>query len=134
MYKCSHCGGKLGRVHRRFRERFGYLAIFECKDCGNEESVPRRYMFHFGPNARCPRCGTFRIVKLKSPDKIDPMYTGVLNFIERLMGGGRLYHCRYCRCQFYDRRATAAENAAAAEKAEMEIKATPPPDTVRSDA
>jgi DNA-directed RNA polymerase subunit RPC12/RpoP len=134
MNKCGQCGGKLQRVHRTFLERFGYLAIYECKNCGSEEFVPRSYKFHFGPNARCPRCGTFRIVKLKEPDKIDPMYIGFLNLIERVAGGGRLYHCRYCRCQFYDRRPTAAENAAAVEAAVLEIKTTPPPDTASLDA
>jgi DNA-directed RNA polymerase subunit RPC12/RpoP len=80
------------------------MAIYACKDCEQEEYVPRRYRFHFGPCARCPRCGTYRIVKLKEPDKIDPPYGGFLDFLERLAGGGRLFHCRYCRIQFYDRR------------------------------
>jgi hypothetical protein len=43
-------------------------------------------------------------VKLKEPDKIDPPYGGFLDFLERLAGGARLFHCRYCRIQFYDRR------------------------------
>jgi hypothetical protein len=42
-------------------------------------------------------------VKLKSRDRIDPLETGFLNFIEHLLGGG-LYHCKFCRLQFYDRR------------------------------
>jgi hypothetical protein len=36
-------------------------------------------------------------------DKIDRMSTGFLHFAERLCGG-RLYHCCFCRLQFYDRR------------------------------
>ena len=31
------------------------------------------------------------------------MRRGFLNFVERL-ANGRLYHCRFCRVQFYDRR------------------------------
>jgi len=134
MQKCSQCGGKLRRVHRTFLERFGYMAIYACKGCEHEEFVPRRYRFHLGPHARCPSCGTFRIVKLKSPDRIDPMYVGVLNLVERL-AGGRLFHCRYCRCQFYDRRRTAAEETAVpAEPPDGGQEITTPPDTANSDA
>ena len=92
------------RVHRTFWERFSYLAIYECRDCHSEESVPRRFRYHFfGPNCQCPRCGTLRVTKLRDRDHIDPMVGGVLNLMERL-AGGNLYHCCYCRLQFYDRR------------------------------
>ena len=43
------------------------------------------------------------MVKLKVPDKIDPMEHGLMNLVERLFGG-TLYHCCYCRVQFFDRR------------------------------
>jgi len=84
------------------------MAIYECKECEREEFVPRRYRYHFGPHARCPKCGTFRLVRLKEPDKIDPPYGGVFDFLERL-AGGRLHHCRYCRIQFHDRRRLATD-------------------------
>ena len=109
MLKCGQCGGKMRRIHRTFAERFSYMAIYACKECQHEEFVPRRYRYHFGTRARCPRCGTFRVVKLKEPDKIDRRHGGFLNLLERLAGGGRLFHCRYCRIQFYDRRSTATE-------------------------
>lgn len=126
MHKCSSCGGKLRRVHRTFLERFGYMAIYACRDCEKEESLPYRYRFHFGRSARCPNCGTFRIVRLKEPDCIDPMYVGFFNFLERI-AGGKLFHCRYCRCQFYDRRRLATEGGTAE-------AVTTPPGTARSDA
>ena len=91
------------RVHRTFLERFRYLAIHECPSCDVEEYVPRRYTYHFGDTARCPACGTYRLVKLREPDKIDPMNRGPLNLLERLYGG-KLFHCCFCRVQFYDRR------------------------------
>jgi hypothetical protein len=84
-------------------ERFSYLAIYECRECENEEFIPRQYTFHLGENARCPRCGTLRVTKLRMPDKIDPMATGLLNRLEK-MAGGSLHHCCFCRLQFYDRR------------------------------
>jgi hypothetical protein len=36
------------------------------------------------------------------------MNTGVLNMLEKA-AGGKLYHCRYCRVQFWDRRRLHAE-------------------------
>jgi DNA-directed RNA polymerase subunit RPC12/RpoP len=103
MHKCAHCGGRLRRVHRTFLEKVGYMAIYRCGSCHNEQVVLRRWRYHLGPQARCPQCGTLRLTKLKRADPIDPMYTGFLGFLERLMHG-KLYHCRYCRIQFYDRR------------------------------
>ena len=99
------------RVHRTLMERLTYLAIYECKECHAEDNLPRAFQLHRGKSARCPRCGTYRLVRLKEPDRIDPMHTGPLNILER-MAGGKLYHCRYCRVQFWDRRRLASEVAA----------------------
>jgi len=128
MLKCARCGAHLRRVHRTFFERFSYMAIYECKTCAVEEFVPRRFRLHFGDKARCPKCGTFRIVRLKAPDRIDPMFTGLFNLLEKL-SGGRLHHCRFCRIQFYDRRKLAAD--AVNDHTEPETAA---PDGARSDA
>ena len=112
------------RVHRTFLERFRYAAVYECARCDEEEYVPRHFMYHLGQYARCPRCGTYRLSKLKSLDKIDPMLNGILNLLEKY-NGGRLYHCRFCRIQFYDRR----------EIAETDRRTVPAePDTAKSDA
>lgn len=126
MLKCGQCGGKLRRVHRSFSERFSYMAIYACRDCKHEEQVVRRYRFHLGRYARCPRCGTFRIVRLKGRDKIDPMYSGMLNFMEKLAGGA-LHHCRFCRIQFFDRRQLASAEAV------PQVVITPQ-DTAKTDA
>jgi DNA-directed RNA polymerase subunit RPC12/RpoP len=85
------------------------MAIYECRKCDREEFVPRRFRFHLGQSARCPVCGTRRVVRLRSPDRIDRFHTGFLNMLERFAGHGRLYHCRWCRLQFYDRRQLASE-------------------------
>jgi ssDNA-binding Zn-finger/Zn-ribbon topoisomerase 1 len=106
MRKCKQCNGKLKRVHRTFLEHFRYLTIYECPKCETEEFVPRLYTYHFGENARCPRCGSFRPTKLRERDKIDQMQWGFSNLVER-WAGGRLYHCCFCRLQFYDRRSLA---------------------------
>lgn len=120
------------RVHRSFAERFRYMAIFKCRECAAVESAPRQYVFHLGPQCRCPRCGTLRVVRLRSRDHIDPMRHGLLNLLER-MAGGRLYHCRYCRIQFFDRRPLAPEQRTPAAQPYGE-PATAPSDTASSDA
>ena len=96
------------RVHRTLMERFNYLAIYECKECHAEDNLPRTHKLHLGKKARCPKCGTYRIVRLKEPDTIDKMHTGLWNLLERMVGG-RLHHCRYCRIQFWDRRRLSTE-------------------------
>ena len=137
MGKCGYCGGgRLKRVHRTFLERFSYLAIYKCRECENEEFVPRRYTFRLGGNARCPRCGTLRITKLRGLDKIDPMIPGMLNRLEKL-AGGTLYHCSFCRLQFYDRRKMAPRTTLEPIQPEPApagaAEPTGPPDTASSD-
>lgn len=99
------------RVHRSLVERLHYLAIYACKDCNTEDNLPRTHRLHLGKAARCPKCGTYRITRLKEPDRIDPMNSTVLNLLEKIFGG-KLFHCRYCRIQFFDRRRLASEIAA----------------------
>ncbi len=103
MRVCAQCGGKFHRVHRTFWQRFNYLAVYRCRRCPHEVRIPRPHTYHFGEFCRCPKCGTLRVVKLKARDKIDPMYGGPLNWLERL-AGGTLHHCCFCRVQFFDRR------------------------------
>ena len=88
------------------------MAVYVCPACKSEECAPRRFRYHFGPACRCPVCGTHRVVRLKTPDRIDRRHTGFLNLLERMSGGGRLFHCRWCRLQFFDRRKLAAESPA----------------------
>ncbi len=127
MPTCSNCGGRLKRVPRAFLERLSYMAVFECPRCSREEYVPRRWRYHLGPECRCPKCGTYRVSKLRERDKIDPLHTGLLHLLERLMGGA-LHYCCFCRLQFYDRRKLAPRGAAAAAPAAV----TSPQDTAKS--
>jgi DNA-directed RNA polymerase subunit RPC12/RpoP len=125
------------RVHRTLMERLNYLAIYECKQCHAEDNLPRTLQLHRGKSARCPKCGTYRLVRLKEPDRIDPMQTGVLNMVERI-AGGKLFHCRYCRIQFFDRRRLRSEvdanEAAAQEVDSVQGAEAPTPTADRSDA
>lgn len=116
MAKCGKCGSPgIKRVHRNFWERLSYMAIYECRECRYRDKFPRRYQFRLGSECRCPRCGTYRLTKLRERDKIDRMSHGVMNLVERVLGG-RLYHCCFCRLQFYDRRPLLSRTAQDAER------------------
>src|SRR5688572_13695188 len=120
------------RIHRTLWDRFSYMAIYQCRICHAQESVPRHFRFHLGEDCRCPRCGTIRLRKLRERDHIDPMMTGILNLMERL-AGGTLYHCRYCRLQFYDRRSMKLRETAGQQPVETAEVITPQ-DTASSGA
>jgi DNA-directed RNA polymerase subunit RPC12/RpoP len=99
---CSHCGGRLKRVHRTPLQKLVYAGVYQCSGCG-AEAFDTRFIYHRGPTAECPHCGTATLSKLPRRDRIDAMRKGVWNLIQRA-GGGQLFHCNLCRLQFYDRR------------------------------
>ena len=109
MFDCPTCYGRLRRVHRTLEEKLLYVAMYECQQCHERKAEPRWFAMYMGNHPRCPRCGTYRLSRLASRDRIDPMHKGVINMIQHFWGAD-LYHCRYCRLQFYDlRRPVAAE-------------------------
>jgi DNA-directed RNA polymerase subunit RPC12/RpoP len=110
-------------VHRTLLERLSYYAIYECRECKAQDFLDREHRLHLGKEARCPKCGTYRVVRLGEPDRIDPMYFSLLNVMEHL-AGGRLHHCRYCRIQFWDRRRLAVQEPAAETAQEAEAEAS----------
>jgi len=89
--------------------------MYECRQCHTRKPEPRWYALYLGDYPRCPRCGTYRLTRLSTPDKIDKMQGGLINYVQRLWGAD-LYHCRYCRVQFYDvRKPVAPEKTATPE-------------------
>src|SRR5437870_13169023 len=103
MRNCASCGGALVRVRRTIREKFVYHAVLKCKQCGRREARDQWFLFLFGKKSRCPRCGSFRVEKLRGIDRIDPMYKNPLSYIQKYFGG-HLHWCPFCRLQFYDLR------------------------------
>lgn len=101
MANCS-CGGKLIRVHRTLGQKFVYMAVYRCRSCNALIYRPRLYMFYFAKETCCPLCGTKRLSRLAEPDGIDRMYWNLFSFLRRFVET-RIYHCRFCRIQFYDR-------------------------------
>jgi DNA-directed RNA polymerase subunit RPC12/RpoP len=108
---CPTCQGKLRRVHRTFVEKLLYAGMYECLQCHTRKPEPRWYALYLGDYPRCPRCGTYRLTRLATPDKIDSMLKGLINFVQYAWGAD-LYHCRYCRVQFYDVRKPVAPEIA----------------------
>ncbi|HZU26650.1 MAG TPA: hypothetical protein VFA04_14085 [Bryobacteraceae bacterium] len=49
---------------------------------------------------RCPDCGTSRVVLRKRRDHIDRMSSAPSSLLAKLRKG-KLYHCIFCRLQFY---------------------------------
>ena len=103
MRSCASCGGALIRVPRTFRERFVYHAVLKCRKCGEREFRDQWFLFLFGRKSRCPRCGSFRVEKLRGIDHIDPMYKNPISYLQKFFGGS-LHWCPFCRLQFYDLR------------------------------
>jgi hypothetical protein len=101
MKDCLSCGGDLVRVRRTFLEKFVYHAVLKCKQCGSRETRDQWFLFLFGKKSRCPRCGSFRVEKLRSVDHIDPMYRNPLSRLQKYIGGN-IHWCPFCRLQFYD--------------------------------
>src|SRR5436190_22686670 len=78
---------------------------------------------------RCPECGTTRLKVFKKIDRIEKVYdTALLNRL-RARRGDTIYHCVFCRLQFYDPRKPGAGGAAkgAAEKSSAAEKTEPEP-------
>lgn len=107
------CGNRLVRVRRTFRERFAYLAVYRCRQCGRT-ARQARLGFLFADRSRCPLCGTERVARLAQRDGIDRMHRNIFSML-RWFTATQLYHCRFCRIQFYD--ATRREKSGAAETA-----------------
>lgn len=103
MRRCFKCGGSLARVRRSFRERLRYTSLYKCRQCGDYSHDDRWFMLLLGDESRCPECGTYRIYKLKSLDRVDRMYKNPLSYCQKFVGA-ELHWCAFCRLQFYDLR------------------------------
>ena len=66
------------------------------------EQTPVKYQWMDDLVAQCPDCGTTRLVIRRKRDHIDRYYGGPLAWWRKKMGA-RLYHCIFCRLQFYSR-------------------------------
>jgi hypothetical protein len=63
---------------------------------------------------RCPHCQTTRLRVLPKLDRIEKLYGNALMNRIRVRRGDTIYHCIYCRMQFYDPRKPVGRSAAMA--------------------
>jgi DNA-directed RNA polymerase subunit RPC12/RpoP len=98
---CRECGENLRRSKRRFWERLYYLEAYRCVGCGHRYYVTWSSRLQLARVAKCPKCRFQEVTPLKRIDKIDRMQSGLFNLVHRILGG-KLYHCWFCRLQFYD--------------------------------
>jgi hypothetical protein len=89
------------RRHRRTIERLIFSQTYRCRRCHTRINKGHINIGLFEPFASCPKCGNTAPDKRGKRDKVDPMATGPIRFLHWLFGG-RLYHCVFCRLQFYD--------------------------------
>jgi hypothetical protein len=54
---------------------------------------------------KCPQCHSVDLTVLRRRDGVDRMRSGIINLFNKV-AGGKLYHCWFCRLQFYDVRRT----------------------------
>lgn len=99
---CTKCGGALRRSHRKLVERLLFAEAFRCQQCKSRTRI-RSWELKYAHYVKCPRCHSVDLTCLKRRDSIDRMQPGFLNFLNKL-AGGKLYHCWFCRLQFYDLR------------------------------
>ena len=103
MRKCNFCNDALARTHRRLWEKPIYSVVFKCRACDSRVGAKRNLFQYFGGHAKCPRCGTEEIKQRSKPDRIDRLVKTPISVFQSLTGG-KLYHCLFCRIQFYDLR------------------------------
>jgi DNA-directed RNA polymerase subunit RPC12/RpoP len=60
--------------------------------------------------AQCPDCGTTRLVVRTTRDPIDRIVRGPVAWFRRKTGA-KLYHCIFCRLQFYSHLPIASPSA-----------------------
>lgn len=100
---CRECGASLRRSKRSTFDRLRYLEAYRCPGCGARYHVTMWSRLKLARWAKCPKCRYQGIKAKRRIDPIDSMRGGILNFVHKIMGG-QLYHCWYCRLQFYDLR------------------------------
>jgi len=125
MALCEKCGGRMTRRHRKWYQRFKYKQLLQCRKCGNEAQTLREFTLKPTAIVQCPQCHTLKVSRRIAPDKIDPVIKSFWSIVQGLLGG-RLYHCNYCRIQFYDLRHSVKPPANRTEPSRREVTDSEP--------
>lgn len=85
-------------------ESLRFRGIHYCIEC---PLIVKHVRFPFDPAqpaCQCPYCGTTDLGSLSKRDAFDAMYLEFFGVIYHWLTGAQLYHCVFCRIQFYDAR------------------------------
>ena len=93
---CPACGKMPSRVSRNILERLLYWRVYSCPCEQTWWGDPR-----LSTKVRCPRCHRTDLRRRRERDRIDRMLLNPLRYMQRFVGAP-LYHCEFCRIQFYD--------------------------------
>ena len=99
--QCPKCSGVLVRSHRRGIEKLIFSQAYRCKGCNHRKCESYLMTGLFDKYACCPRCGNPVPDRRSRRDKVDSMLHTPLRMLHWMLGG-KLYHCVFCRLQFYD--------------------------------
>ena len=103
IISCRECGASLRRAKRRSSERFWHLEAYRCQGCSARYYVTLGSRLKLARWAKSPRCRFQGVRARRRVDNIDRKRGGIFNLLHRMLGG-QLYHCWFCRLQFYDLR------------------------------
>jgi hypothetical protein len=99
--RCPNCGGTTIRRHRRGFEKLIFSQTYRCRRCNIRFAKGYFNLGIFEKFASCPQCGNPAPDQRSRRDKVDSMLGGVVRLVHWALGG-KLYHCVFCRLQFYD--------------------------------
>ncbi len=99
--QCPKCSGVLVRSHRRGLEKLIFSQAYRCKGCQYRKCESYLSTGILDKYASCPRCGNPVPDRRSRRDRVDSMLHTPLRMLHWMMGG-KLYHCVFCRLQFYD--------------------------------
>ena len=79
--------------------------------CGRTRLLEPRPVFSLV--ARCPKCSGTQLRIRRQRDGVDRILKNPFRLLQMILGGN-LYHCEFCRIQFYDVRPPRADSKPAA--------------------
>ena len=89
------------RIRRKFWERPVYESVYRCKQCSRlQKNQKETGSSAPGFVCACPRCGTTKLKIRRRRDAVDPIVKTLGNRLKGALGA-TLYHCEFCRLQFY---------------------------------
>ncbi len=100
------------RTRRKLWERAVYTVLVRCRTCDRRTGQKRLFYNYFSRDTRCPCCGGAVLERRVKADRVDRQLRNPFRLAQRLLGG-TLFHCEFCRVQFYDLRGMAGVEAIA---------------------